>query len=218
VLEKSLLQYFRRATDWDAIVLLDEADVYLEQRSVNDLRRNSVVSVFLRAMDYFQGILFLTTNRVGQFDDAFASRIHLSLGYKKLDNKARAQIWVNLFEKLTEDYRKKIGPQVDFSISAKEYVRLKRVMDLEWNGREIRNAFQTAVALAVYDANFKHRGAVPRLTEDHLEQVVAMSTAFKDYIKGTHQGMTESERAAFYGLRNDSPSDNARVKRGRNAN
>jgi ATP-dependent Clp protease ATP-binding subunit ClpA len=90
-------------------------------------------------MDYFQGILFLTTNRVGQFDDAFASRIHLSLGYKKLDNKARAQIWVNLFEKLTEDYRKKIGPQVDFSISAKEYVRLKRVMDLEWNGREIRN-------------------------------------------------------------------------------
>lgn len=43
-LEKSLLQYFRRANDWDAIVLLDEADVYLEERSPNDLKRNSIVS------------------------------------------------------------------------------------------------------------------------------------------------------------------------------
>ena len=43
-LEKSLLQYFRRANDWDAIVLLDEADVYLEERSSSDLQRNSIVS------------------------------------------------------------------------------------------------------------------------------------------------------------------------------
>lgn len=43
-LEKSLLQYFRRANDWDAIVLLDEADVYLEKRSTSDLKRNSIVS------------------------------------------------------------------------------------------------------------------------------------------------------------------------------
>jgi hypothetical protein len=44
VLEKSLLRYFKDASDWDAIVLLDEADVYLEQRTTHDLRRNSVVS------------------------------------------------------------------------------------------------------------------------------------------------------------------------------
>lgn len=43
-LEKSLLQYFRRANDWDAIVLLDEADVYLEKRGTSDLKRNSIVS------------------------------------------------------------------------------------------------------------------------------------------------------------------------------
>ena len=43
-LEKSLLRYFKRASDWDAIVLLDEADVYLEQRTTHDLKRNSIVS------------------------------------------------------------------------------------------------------------------------------------------------------------------------------
>lgn len=44
VLEKNLLRFFKDASNWDAIVLLDEADVYLERRSVNDLRRNSIVS------------------------------------------------------------------------------------------------------------------------------------------------------------------------------
>ncbi len=44
VLEINLLRFFRNATDWDAIVLLDEADIYLERRSSNDLRRNNVVS------------------------------------------------------------------------------------------------------------------------------------------------------------------------------
>ncbi|KAF2967356.1 hypothetical protein GQX73_g6226 [Xylaria multiplex] len=70
-LERNLLQFLKNASSWDAVVLLDEADVYLERRSANDLRRNSIVSIFLRAMEYFQGILFLTTNRVGHFDEAF---------------------------------------------------------------------------------------------------------------------------------------------------
>lgn len=44
VLEKNLLRFFRNASKWDAIVLLDEADVYLERRSAHDLRRNGIVS------------------------------------------------------------------------------------------------------------------------------------------------------------------------------
>jgi SpoVK/Ycf46/Vps4 family AAA+-type ATPase len=43
-LERNLLRFFNDARDWDAIVLLDEADVYLERRSAHDLRRNSIVS------------------------------------------------------------------------------------------------------------------------------------------------------------------------------
>lgn len=90
-------------------------------------------------MDYFQGILFLTTNRVGQFDEAFASRIHLSLGYEKLDDKARGQIWDNLFQKLKDDSRRQDSPKISFDINAKQYAKTKEVMALEWNGREIRN-------------------------------------------------------------------------------
>jgi hypothetical protein len=42
--ERNLLRFFKNATSWDAIVLLDEADIYLERRSSKDLRRNSIVS------------------------------------------------------------------------------------------------------------------------------------------------------------------------------
>lgn len=49
---------------WGAILLLDEADVFLEKRNMHDIHRNALVSIFLRHLEYFQGILFLTTNRV----------------------------------------------------------------------------------------------------------------------------------------------------------
>lgn len=39
--------YFRLGTDWEAIVLLDEADVYLETRIPQNLERNSIVSSVL---------------------------------------------------------------------------------------------------------------------------------------------------------------------------
>jgi hypothetical protein len=94
--------------------------------------------VFLRALDYFQGILFLTTNRVGHFDEAFMSRIHLSLGYEPLSNNAREKIWDNLFKKLQQDH-KRGGPEITYEYDAKRYVQSRDVQALEWNGREIRN-------------------------------------------------------------------------------
>jgi ATP-dependent Clp protease ATP-binding subunit ClpA len=100
--------------------------------------------VFLRALDYFQGILFLTTNRVGHFDEAFMSRIHLSLGYDKLDHSARDKIWDNLFRKLKENHHHE-GLEINYDYDAKRYVKTPEVMNLEWNGREIRNGKPTLV-------------------------------------------------------------------------
>lgn len=84
--------------------------------------------------------MFLTTNRVGHFDDAFISRIHVVIRYKNLDRTDRKKIWENLFEKLTDE-------REDFSViqRAKNYIygneeaKQPGVVDLVWNGREIRN-------------------------------------------------------------------------------
>jgi SpoVK/Ycf46/Vps4 family AAA+-type ATPase len=92
-LETQLSRILDIAHVWGAVLLLDEADVFLERRSVHDLQRNALVSIFLRLLEYFQGILFLTTNRVETFDEAFQSRIHIALRYNDLDRKAKKVIW-----------------------------------------------------------------------------------------------------------------------------
>lgn len=95
-------------------------------------------------MEYFQGILFLTTNRVGHFDEAFMSRIHVSIGYEPLDDDARGTIWDNLFRKLKEDH-KNGGPEIRYEYDAKQFVKKDpAVKQLKWNGREIRNGTFTS--------------------------------------------------------------------------
>ena len=85
---------------WNCVVLLNEADVYLEERSMESLARNALVSVFLRVLECYEGILILTTNRVGMFDESFKSRIQLALHYEKLKLKDRKIIWDKFFPAL----------------------------------------------------------------------------------------------------------------------
>jgi ATPase family associated with various cellular activities (AAA) len=99
-LEGELNKILDIAHSWGAVLLLDEADVFLEKRTIQDIHRNALVSIFLRLLEYFQGILFLTTNRVETFDDAFQSRIHIALRYGDLTTKAKRSIWKMFLEKV----------------------------------------------------------------------------------------------------------------------
>ena len=134
-LESRLNQWLKMAEIWGAILLLDEADVYLESRITQDLRRNTLVSIFLRALEYYQGLLFLTTNRVGTFDDAFVSRIHVVIHYPDFTNEKRCQIWDIFFNKLEREKE-----NIKFTQRTVDYAKeSKEIQSLGWNGREIRN-------------------------------------------------------------------------------
>jgi hypothetical protein len=205
--EENLSKWFKLAEIWGAVMLIDEADVYLERREVNELTRNGLVSVFLRAMEYYRGILFMTTNRVGHFDPAFFSRIHVYIGYPPLDAVGRKRIWLQFFAKLERER----GDDVSVRAAAKKYILSDDVLrDTEWNGREIRNAFQTAVALAEYEADQKRKvkdKTTPleiELRQDHFEKVVEMSDNFKKYLAtvGPEEG-SEMVKAKGHGDRGD---------------
>ncbi|KAK4540421.1 hypothetical protein LTR36_009278 [Oleoguttula mirabilis] len=90
--ELTLEYWFKVAKQWGAILLLDEADVYMDRRTTADLERNNLVAGFLRALEYYQGILFLTTNRIGTFDEAFLSRIDVPIYYPNFTNEQRLRI------------------------------------------------------------------------------------------------------------------------------
>ncbi|KAJ8119756.1 hypothetical protein ONZ43_g3363 [Nemania bipapillata] len=91
--EKELLTAFNLAKSWNAILLLDEADVFLAKRTTEDIERNAFVSIFLHHLEWYKGIMFLTSNRPQQFDEAFQSRIHLAIYYPPLTDHQRANIW-----------------------------------------------------------------------------------------------------------------------------
>ncbi|KAF4484031.1 hypothetical protein CGGC5_v008297 [Colletotrichum fructicola Nara gc5] len=174
---------------WGAVLLIDEADVFMERRTTSDLVRNSLVAGFLRALEFYDGILFLTTNRVGSFDDAFISRIHIQLYYPDFSNDERQRVWKTFIDKLARER----GDTIRLTIDAKEYIESTRKQGLKWNGREIRNAFQTAVALAEYEADKDSEGRI-MVKDDHLRAVVELSKDFKGYLNDLHR-KDEGKRA-----------------------
>jgi len=91
-LEQSLKDALLRAQRWGAVMLIDEADVYIRKRD-GDLAANAVVGVFLRVLEYFDGLLFLTTNRLDDIDEAILSRCIALIRYHPPDHAARVRIW-----------------------------------------------------------------------------------------------------------------------------
>ena len=92
---------------------------------------------------YFRGILFLTTNRVRTFDEAFQSRIHISLRYHDLDSAAKRQIWIAFINKVHAS----AGLEALENAGLSE-VELKELAEKKVNGRQIKNVVRTATAVA----------------------------------------------------------------------
>ena len=149
ILENKLNSILEIAYAWNAVILLDEADIFMEKRSSNDLVRNAMVSIFLRLLERYQGIMFLTTNRMDEFDPAFKSRISISIHYDELSGEARKQVWTNLLS------------ASNITLPEEDIVSLSFI---QLNGRQIKNCIRMAQCLAK-DAN-------QNMTKEIVERVV----------------------------------------------
>lgn len=100
--EANLTAILRRAARWDCVLLLDEADVYIRRRD-NDLQHNAIVAEFLRTLEYFSGLLFMTTNRVADIDDAILSRCIAVIAYEPPCAEDARRLWVTMAAQLGSD-------------------------------------------------------------------------------------------------------------------
>lgn len=153
-------------------------------------------TVFLRILEYYSGILFLTTNRVGTLDPAFRSRIHVSLYYRKLNKKRALMIWetnVRRLHRLNDDRVQQGLKAVDFDEKSIVKYAEKNLADLKWNGRQIRNAFQTAIALADFEASDSAE-KIPTMTKKHFVKLGKAAAEFDEYLESVH-GMDEDKMA-----------------------
>lgn len=177
--ERYLNSVFHLGKMWDCVVLLDEAEVFLEQRTLQDLNRNALVSVFLRALEYHEGILILTTNRVGTFDEAFKSRIQLSLRYERLQRHQRKQIWLNFMSHLQE-----LGEQERINFNDIE-LNIDELAEYPMNGRQIRNSITTGRQLAKYQQ--------VKMGFSHLKRTIILAGKFDKYLGNVREGVQEKE-------------------------
>ncbi|KAJ5156611.1 hypothetical protein N7492_009414 [Penicillium capsulatum] len=153
--EDRLKDILRMIPKWGAVLLLDEADVFMETRSFANLERNELVSIFLRMLEYYEGILFLTTNRAENIDPAFESRVHVSLAYSPLNFDSRRHIWAQFLDR-TANTAQLTDAQIDC------------LAEVDLNGRQIKNLLKTAGLLAwsqEQEMGFKHIETVLGLRE-----------------------------------------------------
>lgn len=150
--EDSLKDILSIVPRWNAVLLLDEADVFMEARNATDLGRNELVSIFLRMLEYYEGFLFLTSNRAENIDPAFESRIHVSLRYPELNTASRRQIWTQF-----------LGDAYIGGFSSQE---LDQMAEVALNGRQIKNVLRTAHLLA--------RKQEAKLAYSHIQMILTL--------------------------------------------
>lgn len=186
-------------------------------------------TVFLRQLEYYSGILFLTTNRVGEIDEAFKSRVHVALRYPKIDLPSTLKIWESTMRRLKRENQHR-DIKIEFNESSLLKWATKSFQKLDshssgggesktWNGRQIRNAFQTAVSLAHYerpekllndfgmtvaqaDASTDPMHKRIYLEKELFKQIADIATEFEDYLS-TVRG-PDQRLAMQSSLRNDS--------------
>jgi hypothetical protein len=100
------------------------------------------VGIFLRMLDYYEGLLFLTTNRAESLDHAIRSRVMIRLDYPDLGPAGRAVVWRTMFD------------AAGMTLTEGTFDELARP---EVNGRQIRNLVRLARIL--------HSGGTIRLAE-----------------------------------------------------
>lgn len=131
-LEARLRRILSIAEAWDAVLLLDECDIFMEARKADDIERNAMVGVFLRLLEYHNGVMFLTTNRSEQLDQAMMSRISAAFTYDNATSEWRKQVWSNLLKAANLDDVVDAGQLETFAV----------------NGRQIKNCIKMTLALA----------------------------------------------------------------------
>lgn len=90
-IEKNISAALRKAERWGAVLLIDECDTYVRKRG-DDIEQNCIVGVWLRLLEYYNGIMFMTTNQHDVIDSAILSRCSGHIKYEMPDEAERKAI------------------------------------------------------------------------------------------------------------------------------
>lgn len=133
-LERNLIKILARAARWKAILLIDECDVYVKKRG-DSIEQNAFVGTFLRVLEYYKGILFMTTNREMDIDDAILSRGTAHIKYQYPTSESLPKLW----RVMSDQYDAKLSDGLIKELCA-EFPRI--------SGRDIKNITKLATIIS----------------------------------------------------------------------
>ncbi|KAI0965880.1 P-loop containing nucleoside triphosphate hydrolase protein [Xylaria arbuscula] len=145
MLKDRLQEASLRATNWKALLLLDEADLFIYSRKLNDARRNSLVSTFFHHLDDSEALLLMTANCVEKIDCEIESRLSMAIGLPEISFESQKHIWktwIHRLGNLTPDQEEELLYFVEREKTHEEGQYAKM------NGRQIKNCIAAASALA----------------------------------------------------------------------
>jgi hypothetical protein len=131
-------------------------------------------------------------------DEAFKSRIHIALEYSKLQKGQTKMIWRNHIRRLRQHVENIIIEEDNLMDYMEKHYDDQLKLEKEdggcvWNGRQIRNAFQSAYALAVYEARDKSR---IKLKVSNFEEVAKFANMFNKYLFETQSRRSADQIAS----------------------
>ena len=132
--EENLRDALMRARRWNAVLLINEADVFVRARG-SDIVQNAIVGVFLRLLENLNGVCFLTTNMGTTIDDAVNSRALVHLEYKYPDANERTELF-----RIQSQIQKIHAPETAYEKFAQKH---------QLSGRDIRQLVKLAKLLTL---------------------------------------------------------------------
>ncbi|MGH1491154.1 MAG: ATP-binding protein [Acidimicrobiales bacterium] len=151
--EKNLAVAFREAERSGAILLFDEADSLFGKRTdvrdAHDRYANLEVSYLLQRVETFAGLVLLSTNKVGNIDEAFQRRLRFVIRFESPNASARQKLWQRSFPSNTD------------------------VGDLDWAALAAHDLSGGHIQTAALAAAFLAAGDGGSIQHHHLDQAIA---------------------------------------------
>lgn len=186
----------------------DEADVFLQNRSgggysgpsaegsalvsgiiprpgLHENKTLTFLIVFLKVLEYYSGILFLTTNQIAQFDVAVESRVHIALYYPKLSQDQTTDIFMSFVKQYYDEEWVSDSAYEEI----KSYAANENFSDKGFDGRQLRNI----VGCAMSHAKEQKRS---NLTVRDIEDVVGYVSRFQSDLAGRKKIWREGQKDA----------------------
>jgi hypothetical protein len=192
MLDQKLLETFTRAMNWNAMVLLDDVDIYGNSQGGYNYKRSALLPTFLRHLEYSECLTFITMAFMKGGDFPLASRLHATVPFPRFNWKSQRAIWVKFIRRLSLDSDTEYY-LIDFV--EKELKGLDGGQHKNMNAWQIRNCIDVALTLSRKETPGSPRRS---LQSKHIEIVLKLGEAFRAYALQERKETTQDNSAQLF--------------------